>query len=161
MTCRLAFTEEGDAALSDKSRIEWTDATWNPVTGCSKVSPGCAHCYAETLSLRFGWSQRPWLPVYAHENVVLHPERLAGLGDARQPPPVGRRRRPRSAEIEPPGLDLDVLRSGARRDALALAARLGDEARAVTLDVLGDTESATSMMARRLRATVSDDAGPG
>jgi protein gp37 len=62
--------------LSDKSRIEWTDATWNPVTGCSKVSPGCAHCYAETLSLRFGWSARPWLPVYAPENVVLHPDRL-------------------------------------------------------------------------------------
>ena len=62
--------------MSDKSRIEWTDATWNPVTGCSKVSPGCAHCYAETLSLRFGWSRRPWLPQYASENVVLHPERL-------------------------------------------------------------------------------------
>lgn len=62
--------------MSDKSRIEWTDATWNPVTGCSKVSPGCAHCYAETLSLRFGWSQRPWLPQYAAVNVVLHPERL-------------------------------------------------------------------------------------
>ena len=46
------------------------------MTGCSKVSPGCAHCYAETLSLRFGWSQRPWLPQYAAENVVLHPERL-------------------------------------------------------------------------------------
>jgi protein gp37 len=62
--------------MSDKSAIEWTDATWNPVTGCSKVSPGCAHCYAETLSLRFGWSKRPWLPEYAPENVVLHPERL-------------------------------------------------------------------------------------
>lgn len=62
--------------MSDKSGIEWTDATWNPVTGCSKVSPGCAHCYAETLSLRFGWSKRPWLPKYAAENVVLHPERL-------------------------------------------------------------------------------------
>jgi protein gp37 len=62
--------------VSDKSRIEWTDATWNPVTGCSKVSPGCARCYAETLSLRFGWSQRPWLSQYAAANVVLHPERL-------------------------------------------------------------------------------------
>jgi protein gp37 len=62
--------------VSDKSAIEWTDATWNPVTGCSKVSPGCAHCYAETLSLRFGWSKRVWLPEYAAENVVLHPERL-------------------------------------------------------------------------------------
>ena len=62
--------------MSDKSAIEWTDATWNPVTGCSKVSPGCAYCYAETLSLRFGWSRLPWTPDNAAENVVLHPERL-------------------------------------------------------------------------------------
>lgn len=62
--------------VSDKSGIEWTEATWNPVTGCSKVSPGCAHCYAETLSLRFGWSTRPWTPANEAENVVLHPERL-------------------------------------------------------------------------------------
>jgi len=39
--------------MSDKSKIEWTDATWNPVRGCTKVSPGCAHCYAETFSERF------------------------------------------------------------------------------------------------------------
>src|SRR3954449_4805207 len=39
--------------MADKSRIEWTQATWNPVTGCSKVSPGCAHCYAETFAERF------------------------------------------------------------------------------------------------------------
>ena len=38
--------------MSDHSGIEWTDATWNPVTGCTKVSPGCKHCYAERLSLR-------------------------------------------------------------------------------------------------------------
>ena len=31
-----------------QSKIEWTDTTWNPVTGCDKVSPGCKHCYAET-----------------------------------------------------------------------------------------------------------------
>jgi len=62
--------------VSDKSAIEWTDATWNPVTGCSKVSPGCANCYAETLSLRFGHSKKPWTPANAAENVVLHPERL-------------------------------------------------------------------------------------
>lgn len=35
-----------------KSAIEWTQATWNPVTGCTKVSPGCKHCYAETLAFR-------------------------------------------------------------------------------------------------------------
>jgi protein gp37 len=62
--------------MADRSAIEWTEATWNPVTGCSKVSPGCAHCYAETLSLRFGRSRHPWLPAHAAENVVLHPERL-------------------------------------------------------------------------------------
>lgn len=62
--------------MADKSAIEWTEASWNPVTGCSKVSPGCAHCYAETLSLRFGWSKKPWAPEHAAENVVLHPERL-------------------------------------------------------------------------------------
>jgi protein gp37 len=39
--------------MSDGSRIEWTDATWNPVRGCTKVSPGCKHCYAETFSERF------------------------------------------------------------------------------------------------------------
>jgi protein gp37 len=39
--------------MSDGSAIEWTDATWNPVRGCTKVSPGCKHCYAETFAERF------------------------------------------------------------------------------------------------------------
>ena len=39
--------------MSDNSKIEWTDATWNPVTGCTKVSPGCKHCYAQTFAERF------------------------------------------------------------------------------------------------------------
>ncbi|WP_146658091.1 DUF5131 family protein [Enhygromyxa salina] len=39
--------------MSDHSSIEWTDATWNPVRGCTKISPGCKHCYAETFSERF------------------------------------------------------------------------------------------------------------
>jgi protein gp37 len=39
--------------MSLNSAIEWTEATWNPVTGCTKVSPGCAHCYAETFAERF------------------------------------------------------------------------------------------------------------
>jgi protein gp37 len=38
--------------MGDNSHIEWTDSTWNPVTGCSKISPGCKFCYAERLSLR-------------------------------------------------------------------------------------------------------------
>src|ERR1700704_3999898 len=39
--------------MSNHSTIEWTDATWNPVRGCTKISPGCAHCYAETFAERF------------------------------------------------------------------------------------------------------------
>jgi protein gp37 len=38
--------------MSDKSTIEWTEATWNPVTGCDRVSEGCDHCYAQTLAKR-------------------------------------------------------------------------------------------------------------
>ncbi|ATN91241.1 hypothetical protein I5H76_gp063 [Mycobacterium phage Phasih] len=36
--------------MSDNTGIEWTDATWNPVTGCTEVSPGCDHCYAKTFA---------------------------------------------------------------------------------------------------------------
>jgi protein gp37 len=49
--------------------IEWTDETWNPVTGCTKVSPGCDHCYAERVTERFHGRG-------SFERVVLHPERL-------------------------------------------------------------------------------------
>ena len=62
------------AAMSDHSHIEWTEATWNPVTGCTKVSPGCTHCYAETFAHRFeGVAGHP----YEHGfDVQLRPERL-------------------------------------------------------------------------------------
>ena len=49
--------------MSDNSSIEWTEATWNPVTGCSKVSPGCEHCYAERMSRRL---QAVGLPNYVN-----------------------------------------------------------------------------------------------
>src|SRR5262245_8189021 len=39
--------------MSDNTKIEWTDATWNPVRGCTKISPGCARCYAERFAERF------------------------------------------------------------------------------------------------------------
>jgi protein gp37 len=39
--------------MSDQSKIEWTDATWNPVRGCTKISPGCKYCYAERFAERF------------------------------------------------------------------------------------------------------------
>ncbi|GAA1436036.1 phage Gp37/Gp68 family protein [Microlunatus lacustris] len=58
--------------MSDKTKIEWTDATWNPVTGCDKVSPGCDHCYAETIARRFDGT-----PAYPNGfKVTLRPERL-------------------------------------------------------------------------------------
>ena len=55
--------------------IEWTDATWNPVTGCTKVSPGCAHCYAETFAERF--RGLPGHPFEQGFDLKLWPERLA------------------------------------------------------------------------------------
>jgi protein gp37 len=46
--------------MGDKSKIEWTDATWNPVRGCSRVSPGCENCYAERMASRFCGSGQPY-----------------------------------------------------------------------------------------------------
>lgn len=61
--------------MSDGSRIEWTDATWNPVRGCTKVSPGCKHCYAETLAER--WRDVPGHPYERGFDPRLAPEKLA------------------------------------------------------------------------------------
>ena len=68
--------------MPDKTAIEWTDATWNPVTGCTKVSPGCAHCYAEAITLRFGRGG-PFLP--GKTTILLHWNRLAQPGLWRKP----------------------------------------------------------------------------
>ena len=43
------------------SKIEWTEQTWNPVTGCAKVSPGCKHCYAERMALQLQAMAAPGL----------------------------------------------------------------------------------------------------
>jgi protein gp37 len=60
--------------VGDNSAIEWTDATWNPVTGCTKVSPGCKHCYAERLALRL---QAMGNPRYRRGfDVTLHEDQL-------------------------------------------------------------------------------------
>jgi protein gp37 len=45
--------------VASNSPIEWTDATWNPVTGCDKISPGCKHCYAERMSKRLQAARNP------------------------------------------------------------------------------------------------------
>ena len=57
------------------SAIEWTDATWNPVTGCTKISPGCEHCYAERFSERFrGVDGHPFESGF---DLTLRPDRLS------------------------------------------------------------------------------------
>lgn len=61
--------------MSDHSKIEWTDSTWNPATGCLPVSPGCDHCYAKRFAERFrGVAGNPFEQGF---DVRLWPERLA------------------------------------------------------------------------------------
>jgi len=45
--------------MAQESSIEWTDSTWNPVTGCTKISPGCKHCYAERMAIRLAGMKQP------------------------------------------------------------------------------------------------------
>ena len=56
---------------SSNTGIEWTDKTWNPTTGCDKISPGCLHCYAETITQRFPNNFTNGF------NLTLHPSRLS------------------------------------------------------------------------------------
>src|SRR4030065_308315 len=60
--------------MSARSSIEWTEATWNPVTGCTQVSPGCAHCYAKTFAERFRGV--PGHPYQQGFDLTLRPERI-------------------------------------------------------------------------------------
>lgn len=60
--------------MADRSRIEWTEATWNPITGCDQVSPGCAHCYAKTFAER--WRGVPGHPYEQGFDLRLWPDRL-------------------------------------------------------------------------------------
>lgn len=60
--------------MADRSGIEWTDATWNPVTGCTEVSPGCDHCYAKTFAER--WRGTPGHPYERGFDLTLRPERM-------------------------------------------------------------------------------------
>jgi len=69
--------------MAEHSRIEWTDATWNPVRGCTKISPGCKHCYAETFAERFrGVKGHPYEQGF---DPRLVPEKLAEPLRWRQP----------------------------------------------------------------------------
>lgn len=65
------------------TKIEWTDKTWNPVTGCTKISQGCAHCYAEVMSRRL---KAMGLEKYANGfQVTLHDECLDESGPQARP----------------------------------------------------------------------------
>src|ERR1700726_3776019 len=69
--------------MSTTTQIEWTDATWNPVTGCSKITRGCDFCYAERFSERFRG-----VPGHPFENgfdLTLRPERVTQPLQWRQP----------------------------------------------------------------------------
>lgn len=63
--------------MSAKSKIEWTESSWNPVTGCTKISPGCANCYAERLALRLrAMGQKNYkngFELAIHERMFLKP----------------------------------------------------------------------------------------
>lgn len=60
--------------MADRSAIEWTDATWNPITGCTKITRGCDNCYAERFSERFrGVAGHPFASGF---DLTLRPERL-------------------------------------------------------------------------------------
>ena len=61
--------------MSDKSAIEWTDATWNPVTGCTKITRGCDNCYAERIAERFRGT--PGHPFENGFDLTLRPERIS------------------------------------------------------------------------------------
>lgn len=60
--------------MAESSSIEWTDSTWNPVRGCTKVSPGCKHCYALTFAER--WRNVPGHPYEQGFDLRLVPEKL-------------------------------------------------------------------------------------
>jgi protein gp37 len=69
--------------MASQTSIEWTDATWNPVTGCTKISPGCLRCYAERFSERFRGV--PGHPFEGGFDLTLRPERLCQPLEWRQP----------------------------------------------------------------------------
>jgi protein gp37 len=72
--------------LTNKTKIEWTGATWNPVTGCDKISPGCKHCYAERMARRLkAMGQRNYADGF---NLALHEHMLASPLSMKKPTSV-------------------------------------------------------------------------
>jgi len=72
--CGRSEAAYSERALVQRSAIEWTETTWNPVTGCGQISPGCAHCYAKTFAER--WRGVPGHHYEQGFDLRLWPERL-------------------------------------------------------------------------------------
>src|SRR5438270_6699456 len=71
----------GAKRMSEHSEIEWTDATWNPVRGCTKITPGCTHCLdPDTLVLMADWTSRKIKDVREGDTVVAFNEGTEGVG---------------------------------------------------------------------------------
>jgi len=152
-------------ALSAEAELARRNRSRGGRSAASLVERGQAWCAATTALLTGIYAAEEARALLERRHLDGHPalfpdataawgrvresvERLTGLGDALRPLMMGTTRSHGSA----PDLDLEALRSGARAQALAVAARLVDEARAATLDVMGDVEGASSIAARRLRA---------
>ena len=72
--CVIAEIGQRRLKMAEKSKIQWTNSSWNPTTGCTKVSEGCANCYAETLSVRL---QKTGSHRYRNAfKLTLHPDAL-------------------------------------------------------------------------------------
>ena len=71
--------------MAQNSAIEWTETTWNPLTGCTKISPGCKHCYAERLAFRLqamgNRRYRNGFTLTLHDDQLTLPLRWRGPGD--------------------------------------------------------------------------------
>ena len=80
----VGVPQSGQRVMGDKSAIEWTDATWNPVTGCTKISPGCKHCYAERMAKRL---QAMGQPNYAGASeLTLHQQAARAAVEVEETP---------------------------------------------------------------------------
>src|SRR5437588_8371185 len=129
--------------MSDRSPIEWTDATWNPVRGCTKVSRGCKFCYAETFAERFRGV--PGHPFEQGFDLRLVPDKLE------QPL---RWRRPRKIFVNSMS---DLFHEDI---AVEYIARVGDVMRRASWHLFQGAHETTRADARAVRWRASLDGGP-
>ncbi|MFE3781102.1 DUF5131 family protein [Amycolatopsis sp. NPDC059090] len=91
------WSSRGSAGVADGSAIEWTEATWNPMTGCDRVSAGCDNCYALTLAKRLKAAERAREAARKAANAAAEAAKAGSL-----PMKLVRRRRPMPAHTPTP-----------------------------------------------------------